>query len=419
MHKALAIMFHSVGLDKYKWCYSHISESVGVFEKKMAVLKKAGYNTITIDQITYEAKNDKKILLTFDDGYLDNWVYVYPVLKKYGLKATIFITPEFVDSENTVRPCVQPGSVQDENHDAATCCVGFLSWQEMREMESSGLVDMQSHALTHTWYYKGPRIVDFWHPGSATEPGGPVWLLWNKFPELKPYYLTEARKYESKISYGTPIYEHEGALITRIYYPDEDNLNDNLLDYVSGHGGKDFFCCEDWHHRLKQIVDDYRKSKKVKLESGQYESKEDYLKRVRYELSESKRIIEKNLNKTAKAICWPGGGVTEEIVDISRSVGYKYFTLPSAWKKDYAYGKFQDMIPRIGSMSRVTWRGRDLGLPSAQEFIWSIERHRGSNIYKWLGRFCKGMRILWFYIKYSVKCLISNQGDENTTERIL
>jgi len=419
VHNVLAIMFHSVGLDKYKWCYSHISESVELFEKKMALLKTNGYATIALNQIDAVSDNVLKILLTFDDGYLDNWVYVYPVLKKYGLKATIFITPEFVNPKSVVRPCVQPGSDHNENFDAAICCAGFLSWQEMHEMESSGLVDIQSHALTHTWYFKGPRIVDFWHPGSATKPGGPVWMLWNKFPELKPYYLTEARKYESKIAYGTPIYEHERALITKIYYPDEDDLNDNLLDYVADHGGKDFFLYQDWRHRLKQIVDDFRKSKKVKLKSGRYESKEDYLKRVRYELSESKKIIDKNLNKTVEAICWPGGGVTEEVVDIARSVGYKYFTLPSAWKKEYAYGKFRDMIPRIGSMSRVMWRGRDLGLPSAQEFIWSIKRHRGSHIYKWLGRFYKGMRILWSYIKYSVKCLISNQGGKNTAERTL
>ena len=67
------------------------------------------------------------IFLSFDDGYLDNWTYVFPILKKYGMKATIFVSPDFVDPTETVRPNL------DDQH-AGRCTsedlspAGFLSW---------------------------------------------------------------------------------------------------------------------------------------------------------------------------------------------------------------------------------------------------------------------------------------------------
>ncbi len=100
-------------------------------------------------------------------------------------------------------------------------------------MESSGLVEIQSHSKTHTWYFKGPRIVDFWHPGAATKKGGPVWMLWNRFPEMKPFYLTQAEKWEKKIPYGTPIYEHGKSLETRRYFPDNEKIEAKLIEMVA------------------------------------------------------------------------------------------------------------------------------------------------------------------------------------------
>ena len=57
----------------------------------------------------------KDIVLTFDDGYLDNWVFAYPLLEKYNLRGTIFVNPEFVDPSLEIRANCRmygPGNVR-------------------------------------------------------------------------------------------------------------------------------------------------------------------------------------------------------------------------------------------------------------------------------------------------------------------
>ena len=65
----------------------------------MAWLARSGWNTLGADEFSHYLKHGKaprkSILLTFDDGYLDNWVYAHPVLERHGLKATMFLVMEW------------------------------------------------------------------------------------------------------------------------------------------------------------------------------------------------------------------------------------------------------------------------------------------------------------------------------------
>jgi len=206
---------------------------------------------------------------------------------------------------------------------------------------------------------------------------GPVWLLWNALPHLKPFFLTKANDYEAEIPYGTPIYENGKALETRRFFP-EPVLGAALTRYVQEEGGVRFFNSDDWRIQLAQIVDRFRRSCTNSLEAGRLETEHAYDQRVRRELSESKALLEENMGKTVDAICWPGGGVNSRVLEIARETGYRRFTLPSKWRNDQAVGGYPDLVPRIGSPGRVHWRGRNLGRLSPREFIWAIESTRNS-----------------------------------------
>ena len=100
------------------------------FDWQMKYLVDHGYHTISTDELYdfMEGKGtlpDRPVLITFDDGYVDNYTNAYPILKKYNLKATIFIVTGFVSSRK-----------------------GYLTWDQLREMEQHGIM-AQSHTVTH------------------------------------------------------------------------------------------------------------------------------------------------------------------------------------------------------------------------------------------------------------------------------
>ncbi len=104
------------------------------FEENMLYLLNAGYTIIPLEALLdYEsgrrALPEKSVVITFDDGYLSNYTLIYPILKKYHIPATIFVT---VCNMN-----IDPNK---------------MTWEQMREMEESGLVSIQSHSWKHVYH---------------------------------------------------------------------------------------------------------------------------------------------------------------------------------------------------------------------------------------------------------------------------
>lgn len=93
------------------------------FEKQMKYLKDNGYTVITFDELDKTENIQKPIIITFDDGYEDNYTYAYPILKKYGFKATVFLVYDFIDHPS------------------------ILTKAQILEMRD--LVNFQDHTLTH------------------------------------------------------------------------------------------------------------------------------------------------------------------------------------------------------------------------------------------------------------------------------
>ena len=385
------IMFHSVGLEHTQWNKSYLSEPIDNFESKVRALSMAGYNFIhwseLFDYMSGKNAFDRPaVMLTLDDGYLDNWVFAFPILKKYGAKATIFINPEFVDPSNTVRPNLN--DIWDgSGNEADLKTEGFLNWPEMKKMEESTLFDIQSHGLTHTWYFCSPRIVDFHSPGNNDYP----WMAWNQRPDLKPFYMSNDQS--EHVPAGTPIYAHEKALICKRYFPPSE-IAQKITAFIAENGENSFFEDRRWKDELEKITIGLHTQYKS-LE--RYESHEEYLERVYNELAMSKQIIEHKLDKQVEYICWPGGAYNNEIKKLAKKAGYKAWTLGSqdqSTRKNIA-GAPPYQIKRIGSYNtREIFWGRRLNFPSGQDFLFTVKRHQNSWFFKNLGRIKKIFRWL-------------------------
>lgn len=90
--------------------YHHVSSHKGAlvtitpenFESHAKYLYDEGYRTLSLDEFAAFKKGElelpkKSVLITFDDGWIDNYLVAYPILKKYGLKAAIFVVTDWVE----------------------------------------------------------------------------------------------------------------------------------------------------------------------------------------------------------------------------------------------------------------------------------------------------------------------------------
>jgi len=110
---------------------------VGVehLEEHLVWLKKKGFKIVSVQNVLDAAAGkdvlpDKAVLLTFDDGYQSFYTRVFPLLKKYHYPATVALVGTWMDGNVTVDDPGKP----------------LLSWEQVREMVQSGLVEVASHS---------------------------------------------------------------------------------------------------------------------------------------------------------------------------------------------------------------------------------------------------------------------------------
>lgn len=99
--------YHSVLPKELRTNDDNLITEEAKFDKEMAILKKLGYHSMTLDEFYcwHQGKCPKKsksILITFDDGYLNNKKYAFPILKKYGMNAVAFYIGSLKDSTDNV-----------------------------------------------------------------------------------------------------------------------------------------------------------------------------------------------------------------------------------------------------------------------------------------------------------------------------
>lgn len=299
------VAYHSIA-DDHGHFVRHLSLPVAYFERQLQHLQRHGFTTVTLDEVYRFLRHEadlpaKSIALTFDDGYLDNWVHALPLLQKYGMKATIFVATDFVDACPRRRPTL--GDVWAGRADARDLVWwGHLSWPELEAMHATGLVDMQAHTKTHAWCFTGDRIVDFHHPGDPY-----FWLDWNQNADAKPGWLT--RDFRASVRWGTPVYEFASALLKPRFF-DDPFVADAVTDHVADHGGPRFFDGADWRGRLTAVAESCRRTARG---VERYESDDQYVARVVDDMAGSKRILEERLNKPVDFLAWPCGDYTPRL----------------------------------------------------------------------------------------------------------
>ncbi len=129
------LMYHQVLDDPKKLGKYVISPSE--LEADLALISEMGFETVTVSEVVAFCKGEgnlpkKPIMLTFDDGYRTDYLNVFPLLKKYNMKAVFSVVGAYTDrySQNIDRHI---------NY-------AHLSWEEISEMHKSGYAEFQNHS---------------------------------------------------------------------------------------------------------------------------------------------------------------------------------------------------------------------------------------------------------------------------------
>lgn len=134
------LMYHSISTDQAGRdpSYFGTTTSPARFEQQMHWLRTAGYSTITPDDLLHtlvsggpQREEPRRVLITFDDGFRDNFTEAAPVLQRHGYTATFYLPTAFIRSHRSSflgREC--------------------MTWSEVRQMQEAGF-RFGSHTVHH------------------------------------------------------------------------------------------------------------------------------------------------------------------------------------------------------------------------------------------------------------------------------
>ena len=132
------LMYHRVRNVTH---YDQLSVSIHNFEKQVRYLSE-NYRVISLDDAVKEMANGVRsnaVVITFDDGYLDNIDNALPILQQYNIPATIFLTTGFCAQEKT-----HPRYPLEKQR-------LHLNWDEAKMLHNQKLITVGSHTITHPY----------------------------------------------------------------------------------------------------------------------------------------------------------------------------------------------------------------------------------------------------------------------------
>lgn len=341
----LVIYYHSVAPKPFEgWPLRFLTMDLARFERQMEHVVQRRWDSVFLDE-WWNLRNGrtpargKALCITFDDGLLDNWVYAFPIVRKHGLKMTLFVCPELIERTDRVRPNLE--NVWKGECDAEKLIgLGHLSWGELRAMQRSGHVDVQSHTMSHAKYIVSDSLRAIYYGGFE----GYYPLLNTLSAEEKPRYM-DTPDFGQRMPLGTPLFEEASSVVARKRVIDPGFLEE-AGRLASQHDLSIFQERPAYERRMREL---YRRRMSQGGLVREEESFTEQVERIEYEIIASKRVLEKELDKPVRFLCWPHGGNSDGTHAIAKEAGYAATTVGRMHVRRGAL----DRIPRVGTDWRM------------------------------------------------------------------
>jgi hypothetical protein len=253
-------------------------------EPKLRHLAENGYRTVTADEIGAFVRGERTpdrraVALCFDDAWASVWTTAGPLLRQHGLKAIVYAIPGRMSDAADCRPTGTPASGSP-----------FMTWPELRALQSDGVIDVQSHTNTHARVFTSTTVVGFVEPGYASTPR-----------LNRPRVGSPSLRFIEPGDLGAPLYEHRSRMSDGTRVIGTEAAHEACVQLVASEGGAAFFSRADARSRLRSVAD--QKSRGLAPES------DDQLQRaIDEELDRSRSELNARLGTDRiNHVCLPWG----------------------------------------------------------------------------------------------------------------
>ena len=222
-------------------------------------------------------------------------------------------------------------------------------------MQESGVVDVQSHTMTHAKYVSAPTLRGFYYGGfKGYHP------ILNAHPQLRATYMRDP-DFEKRLPAGFPLVEEASAVVVKKKIINGEFIKETA-QLSAKHDLKNEAERAAYEKEARQTADDYARA--GKLIEGM-EKDDDYRARLIYEIVDSKRIIEEHLVKPVQFLCWPHGDNNSGAHTLAKEAGYLATTSGKMLREQNE----ADRIPRIAAdFENGPWMNR-------QKFHFKVASH--------------------------------------------
>ena len=298
------LMYHYI--SRYP---NSIAVSPELFAQHCAAMRKAGWRGISLAEAeAYLVEGTplpaKSCLITFDDGYLDNYVHAWSILREHGHQGVIFAVTEKIE-HGDVRPPHPTTEKPHVDEPFYTHPNGytlrrdlFLNWNEARLLEAEGTLAIAAHGMSHQSVFIDGSYTEFLLPGNRGRT----------FDRTADAF------------WGQPKFPQKPGLANRAFIPDPA-LMARIRDLVpqDEDGAFAFAADPKKMEKLKRLVAEAGPN------LGRMESDEEMAERIRLEIVNGKSIMEKELGHPVTTLCWPWGAYSPLVLRLGQEAGFRTF----------------------------------------------------------------------------------------------
>jgi hypothetical protein len=236
-------------------------ESEDSLEPRLKHLAENGYHTITCDELERfvvdgRSPGARAVMLTFDDAWASVWTVAYPLLRKYRQRAVVFAIP---------------GRIAEQTGP-------FVSWTQLQEMQSSGVIDVQSHTRLHLMIFTGRELAGFVTPEYARQP------MLNR-PILSAS-VDDGLQFLEPDALGAPLFVRRSRMSDGRRFLPESGAGERCREVVQREGGVSFFERPDWRRTLERTAGE---------PAGDYETDDERIRTIRNELVRGRELLSDRL----------------------------------------------------------------------------------------------------------------------------